>query len=71
MSHAYYRRTTITIAHRLSTIQNADLIVVVKDGAVAEQGTHFELIELGGIYKDLVTQQDLNAPIYALTVIQL
>ncbi|RUS29249.1 hypothetical protein BC938DRAFT_480878 [Jimgerdemannia flammicorona] len=54
-------RTTITIAHRLSTIQNADLIVVVKDGVVAEQGTHFELIELGGIYKDLVTQQDLNA----------
>ncbi|KAJ3340150.1 Multidrug resistance protein 1 [Entophlyctis luteolus] len=55
-------RTTVTIAHRLSTIQNADVIAVVKDGIVAEQGTHNELIQIkDGIYAALVKQQDLNA----------
>ncbi|KAI7878594.1 p-glycoprotein [Lichtheimia hyalospora FSU 10163] len=53
-------RTTITIAHRLSTIQNADLICVVKDGRVAEQGTHWDLLKLNGIYSELVHQQSLN-----------
>jgi ABC-type multidrug transport system fused ATPase/permease subunit len=46
-------RTTITIAHRLSTIRNSDMIIVLKDGVVAEQGTHDELIKLGGTYADL------------------
>ncbi|KAH8552424.1 P-loop containing nucleoside triphosphate hydrolase protein [Umbelopsis sp. PMI_123] len=55
------KRTTITIAHRLSTIQNADLIVVVKDGQVVESGGHFELLGLNGVYADLVRQQNLNA----------
>ncbi|KAI9264807.1 putative ABC transporter protein [Sporodiniella umbellata] len=54
-------RTTITIAHRLSTIQDADLICVVKNGRVIEQGTHWELLELKGVYSDLVYQQSLNA----------
>ncbi|KAK4516374.1 uncharacterized protein ATC70_011345 [Mucor velutinosus] len=54
-------RTTITIAHRLSTIQNADLICVVKGGRVIEQGTHWELLDLKGVYFDLVRQQSLNA----------
>ncbi|KAG1339955.1 hypothetical protein G6F62_005599 [Rhizopus arrhizus] len=54
-------RTTITIAHRLSTIQNADLICVVKKGRVIEQGTHWELLKLKGVYSDLVYQQSLNA----------
>ena len=54
-------RTTITIAHRLSTIQNADLICVVKNGRVIEQGTHWELLKLNGTYSDLVYQQSLNA----------
>ncbi|GAN09054.1 multidrug resistance protein 1 [Mucor ambiguus] len=54
-------RTTITIAHRLSTIQNADLICVVKGGCVIEQGTHWELLDLKGVYFDLVRQQSLNA----------
>lgn len=53
-------RTTITIAHRLSTIQNADLICVVKDGRVIEQGTHWELLALNGIYSELVHEQSLS-----------
>ncbi len=46
-------RTTIVIAHRLSTIRDADRIVVIKDGVVAEDGTHDELLTRGGIYADL------------------
>lgn len=53
-------RTTITIAHRLSTITNSDLICVIKDGRVIEQGTHWELLRLNGVYKDLVKQQSLS-----------
>ena len=41
------------IAHRLSTIRKADVIFVVKDGTVREQGTHEELMKLGGIYAQL------------------
>ena len=51
-------RTTIVIAHRLSTIKNADIIVAVKDGHVAEIGTHEELMAIpNGIYKTLVKFQ--------------
>ncbi len=46
-------RTVITIAHRLSTLRNADKIIVIKDGVVAEDGTHEELLELGGVYAEL------------------
>jgi ABC-type multidrug transport system fused ATPase/permease subunit len=46
-------RTVITIAHRLSTIRDADKILVLKDGLVHEQGTHDELVGLGGIYAEL------------------
>ena len=50
-------RTSFVIAHRLSTIKNADLILVMKDGDIIEQGTHDELIALGGFYADLYLSQ--------------
>lgn len=46
-------RTTITIAHRLSTIENADRIVVLKDGRIVESGSHRELLAKNGLYKKL------------------
>jgi ABC-type multidrug transport system fused ATPase/permease subunit len=54
-------RTTIAIAHRLSTIQQADLIYVLKNGKTVEQGTHEELITLGGLYHQLFTLQTRGA----------
>ena len=54
-------RTTFAIAHRLSTLRNATRLVVLKDGKVAEVGTHEELIEKKGEFHRLVqAQQDLN-----------
>ena len=50
-------RTTIIIAHRLSTIQNADRIIVLKDGEIIEQGSHNELLEISGEYSKLNQQQ--------------
>lgn len=54
-------RTSVIIAHRLSTIQHADLIVVLKDGQIVEQGSHQELLKLKGNYHNLVHLQDLNS----------
>jgi subfamily B ATP-binding cassette protein MsbA len=53
-------RTSICIAHRLSTVQNADLIVVMAEGRIAEQGTHGELLAKGGTYKHLYDLQFRN-----------
>ena len=50
-------RTCIMIAHRLSTVRSADMILVVRDGKIVEQGTHKELLALGGYYLELYTRQ--------------
>ena len=50
-------RTSFVIAHRLSTIKDADVILVMKEGDIIEQGTHEELLEKGGFYADLYNSQ--------------
>ncbi len=50
-------RTSFIIAHRLSTVRDADVIIVVKDGKIVEQGTHRELMKLKGYYNSLYTRQ--------------
>ena len=50
-------RTSFIIAHRLSTIKNADLILVMKDGNIIEQGTHRNLLKQNGFYADLYNSQ--------------
>ena len=52
-------RTSVVIAHRLSTIHNADRIIVIDSGRIAEQGTHAELMERNGIYAKLIEMQSL------------
>jgi ATP-binding cassette subfamily B protein len=56
-------RTAVIISHRISSIQNADHIVVLEDGAIAERGTHAELLELDGIYADIYRKQQLEEQI--------
>ena len=56
-------KTTILIAHRISTIQNADIIMVLEDGKAQEIGNHEELMQLGGIYKDMFDKQQLEAAV--------
>jgi len=57
MDRLMHGRTSFVIAHRLSTIQNADLILVLRDGDIVEQGTHGELLNRGGFYAELYNSQ--------------
>ena len=57
MNNLMKGRTSFVIAHRLSTIRDADVILVMKDGDIAEQGTHEELLEKGGFYAQLYNSQ--------------
>ena len=50
-------RTSFIVAHRLSTIKEADLIIVMKDGNIIEQGTHEGLLKAGGFYSELYNSQ--------------
>jgi subfamily B ATP-binding cassette protein MsbA len=66
-------RTTLIIAHRLSTVQRADRLVVLDQGRIVEQGTHAELLRLGGVYAKLFQMQwrdgeDLTSALSALRV---
>ncbi|KZL85124.1 multidrug pheromone exporter [Colletotrichum incanum] len=60
LNRASQNRTTIVIAHKLATIRNADHIVVMSSGRIAEQGRHDDLVALNGIYHNLVKTQDLS-----------
>ena len=53
----FRERTVIVVAHRLSTVVNADNIIYLEDGKIAEQGTHKELVELKGKYYELIKNQ--------------
>jgi ATP-binding cassette subfamily B protein/subfamily B ATP-binding cassette protein MsbA len=55
-------RTTFIIAHRLSTVRNADLILVLRDGLIAEQGNFAELMRRGGVFADLYNTQFVDSP---------
>jgi ATP-binding cassette subfamily B protein len=53
-------RTSIIISHRISTVKDADKIIILSDGIIAEEGIHEELVSLGGIYADLHYKQLLE-----------
>jgi ATP-binding cassette, subfamily B, multidrug efflux pump len=50
-------RTSVVVSHRVTAVMSADLIVVLEDGAVVEQGTHAALLERGGVYATLQRRQ--------------
>lgn len=63
MDQLTQKRTSFVIAHRLSTIKNADIILVMQDGDIVEQGNHEELLAKGGFYAELYTSQFEDSPL--------
>ena len=57
LEHLLAGRTTLIIAHRLATVVHADRILVLRDGRIAETGTHAQLVDAGGTYSRLVRLQ--------------
>jgi len=57
LTHSMEGRTTIIIAHRLATVLKADRILVIEDGMIVEEGTHHDLVRLGGVYSRLASLQ--------------
>jgi ATP-binding cassette subfamily B protein len=60
-------RTSLIVSHRVSTVRDADLICVLDEGRIVEQGTHNELLERGGEYKDLYDRQLLEEELESAT----
>jgi len=59
------RRTSIIVSHRVSTVRQADLIVVLENGRILEQGSHSQLVRRGGAYADLYRKQMLQEELAA------
>jgi len=57
LERVFRNRTSIIIAHRLSTVRNSDMIVVLREGGIAEKGSHDQLMEMDGLYKQLYEMQ--------------
>ena len=66
ISELVKNKTLLVIAHRLNTIRDADNIIVIKEGHIAEQGNHDKLMSLNGIYKNMVNLQNQNTGIKIL-----
>jgi ATP-binding cassette subfamily B multidrug efflux pump len=63
-------RTSFVIAHRLSTVRDADLILVMRDGGIVEQGTHKELLAAGGFYAEIYNSQFDNSKVVRESILQ-
>jgi ATP-binding cassette subfamily B multidrug efflux pump len=66
LAEVMHDRTTILISHRVSTVRDADRIFVIENGAIAEQGSHAELLAAGGYYADLHQKQLLEEELEAI-----